>query len=134
MEDDMHTKRVTDAYVLMNDILTSKPITQPTPSLYHHSPRPLSPGQPPKKATHQLEDRPALKRRRFLLSPRTGAGRRGGPAKSGTKRGCGCPVGISPVYDCGTPRKVHFSSSPGEFASLLHANITAQAIVLCHAV
>ena len=41
-EEDMRRKRVTEAYSLMGDILSSKPVIQPIPSRYS-STRPLSP-------------------------------------------------------------------------------------------
>ena len=65
LKEDIRTKRVADAYTLMNDILSSKPITHATPSRYP-SPRPISPGQSPKKPAVEIADRPSLARRPWL--------------------------------------------------------------------
>lgn len=49
-DENIRNKRIVEAYSLMNDILSSKPVTQPTPNQYPSS-RPLSPRQAVKEHT-----------------------------------------------------------------------------------
>lgn len=65
MEEDMRHRRINDAYSLMNDILSSKPVIQPIPSLYSAA-RPISPRAVAKERALKEKEKKMKKRNQQL--------------------------------------------------------------------
>lgn len=68
MEEDMRHRRINDAYSLMNDILSSKPVIQPIPSLYSAA-RPISPRVAAKERALKEKERRMKKKNQKLSKP-----------------------------------------------------------------
>ena len=69
MGEDMRHRRVNEAYSLMTDILASKPVVQPTPSIYSAA-RPISPKAAAKEQAEKEKEKRRKRERQLTYAPR----------------------------------------------------------------
>jgi hypothetical protein len=113
MEEDMRHRRINDAYSLMDDILSSKPMIHPIPPTYSAA-RPISPRAAAKERALKEKEKKRMKKHRqppfFMPSPANSSvdfKSRGFAGKSGSLKDVGITVTDS---DSSRPAKrVQFS-------------------------